>query len=155
MSDAKQPFHCTDPEVAGGIDKHTVFDGDVQPREVVSLHYEFEGWDGDHLVHAVTSFVITSELAEHITRARLTGYVLDDVRVSRRVGSGLYADREKRGFPDWRWLRITGQAFHDDSGIHDRFRLIVSDHALAVLKHCPLNHCEIYDPHRIPSLEER
>lgn len=155
MFDATRQFYLIVPEVAGGIGKHTVFDSDVEPREVVALHYEFQGWDGDHLVHSVTKFIVTTELAARIENAQLVGYVLASVRISRQVGSGLYADREKRGFPDWQWLRIIGQPFRDDFGNHDRVHLIVSDRALNVLRQCPLNHCDIYDPQRIPSFEER
>jgi len=73
-----------EPEVAGGIGENTIFsqNNSEGKREILYLHYEFEGWLGDELLETTPCFIITEKLMNSILQSNLNGFEIEDVEVS-------------------------------------------------------------------------
>ena len=75
-------FFFIEPEVAGGLGEHTVMNRSTHPPKVSRLHYEFEGWLGNHLLERFPCYIATKELADKISNIGLTGFELGPVEVT-------------------------------------------------------------------------
>jgi hypothetical protein len=125
-------FYVVEPEVAGGFGKHTVIDRSSGKMVVQKLHYQFDGWLGDELLESAPSYIASERMAHEIERAQLTGVRFDDVEVTTSDQfRELYPDRQ---LPKFIWLKVEGNAGHDDFGIAPGLRLVVSERALELLK---------------------
>lgn len=71
-----------DPEVAGGLGRHTVMDVSVHPPVVTRLNYEFEGWLGDVILECFPCFIITAEAKRAFSEMSVSGAAFDDVEVT-------------------------------------------------------------------------
>ncbi len=139
-------YHVVEPEVAGGWGPDTQFTRTPgQPVVVHKLHYVFDGWLGDQLLETSPCYIVTAALADRITQANLTGFVLDSVKISKSDQfESLYPGRE---LPDFRRFRVEGAAGQDDFGVTRDLMLVVSDTALATLQDVGITHAlvEPYD----------
>jgi uncharacterized repeat protein (TIGR02543 family) len=132
------------PEVAGGFGENTIMiDPSARPPRFSRFHYQFDGWLGDELLTTVACFIVTKNLGEALRSCGLTGFSIGDVEVTK---SSEYERRTKTvPLPPFYWLKIEGNPAQDDFGLaaDRKFRLVVSEDALNVLKQHSLNHCEI------------
>lgn len=125
-------YFYIEPEVSGGIGDNSIVDTSVHPPRVLKLHYQFDGWLGDDLLETFPCYIISSSLAKEIELAQLTGFILDDVEISKsKQFEELYPKKE---LPVFYWLKVTGKAGKDDFGISEDYRLIVSSKAINVFK---------------------
>lgn len=135
------PFYSLEPEVAGELGSETVMDPGQYPPSVQELHYSFSGWPEDDILETFPCFVITRPLADAIRDAKLTGWLLDDLRVTRASQFiELYPDSE---LPPFAWLKVVGHPGHDDFGIGADHRLVVSQRCLEVLQSFSLANCDV------------
>ena len=133
-------FYTVEPEVAGELGPGTEFDRSVQPVAVTRLEYQFTNWLGDALLESTPCFIVTSELAQRIGEASLTGAAFGDVDVSvSPEGEELI----RQPLPEWRWLKPVGKAYKDDFGLGDDLLLVVSERALGVLREVGLEHADV------------
>ncbi|MEM5383744.1 hypothetical protein VSR68_09085 [Paraburkholderia phymatum] len=134
-------FYYVEPEVAGGLGKHTVLDSSVYPPNVTQLHYRIINWLGDALLESFPALIITREAADALQAMGTTGtaYRTVEITVSDSFQE-IYPDRE---LPEFLWLCVPGTAGKDDLGIADDSRLVVSERALKRLKAFGLNHAII------------
>lgn len=134
-------FYRLRPEVAGGLGLRTVMDRTGDVPIVKHLHYEFDGWLGDDIVESFPIYLVTESMADILLREGLTGFSLKDVEVTKSDEFlQLYPDRDLPGF---RWLDVHRKACVDDFWLEAPARLIVSEHALSILRRGRLDHCEI------------
>jgi hypothetical protein len=122
------------PEVAGGWGANTV--ATISPGEpdvLYALDYEFDDWFGDDLLKATLCYIVTERLAANILRAGLSGVVFDQVTISK---SGIFEDLypEGRTLPKFLWMKVEGESARDDFGITSDLELVISEHALSVLR---------------------
>jgi hypothetical protein len=134
-----------EPEVGGGWGDNTVVNRSTNPPTVVKLHYEFDGWLGDAIQTASPCYIARVELAQAIEQTGLTGVRFAEVETST---SGEF----KQFFPglelpEFCWMLIDDRPGEDDFGIHknERWILVVSKRALALIRRFGLNHAEIRD----------
>ncbi|MCP3805056.1 hypothetical protein NLX83_37895 [Allokutzneria sp. A3M-2-11 16] len=133
-------FFIVEPEVAGELGPRTVFDRAGHTLAVTRLEYQFFGWLGDPIVESTPCFIVTEELSAAITAAGLTGATFDEVEVSVSPEGEEFIEGP---LPPWKWLRFTGEASHDDLGLNDGLRLVVSERALGVLREHGLSNAEV------------
>ncbi len=134
-------YRILEPEVAGGYGKKAVLDYSTVPPTCVKLHYEFAGWLGDDLLETTPCFIVTVPLKESLIRLKGTGYSFDEVVVSK---SESFQESDSRSaLPPFAWWKIHGQAGHDDAGLDQKHRLVVSDNLLSALKQHNIAHCTI------------
>jgi len=125
-------YFYIEPEVSGGIGDNAIVDTSVHPPRVLKLHYQFDGWLGDDLLETFPCYIVSSSLAKEIELAQLTGFVLDDVEISKsKQFEELYPKKE---LPIFYWLKVIGTAGKDDFGISEDYRLIVSSKAINTLQ---------------------
>lgn len=133
-------YYILDPEVAGGLGKHTGMDNSVHPPIVTKLHYEFDGWLGDDLLQTFPCYIVTEKMGNALTQANLTGFKLAKVEVSQ---SDIFHDQHPdTTLPKFRWLQITGTAGVDDFGLTP-LQLVLSQKALDVLNQGNITNCEV------------
>lgn len=109
-------FFELEPEVAGGLGPHTVMDRNTHPPRVAKLHYQFDGWRGDHIVTSFPCFLVTEPLANKLLGEQLRGLEIADVEVSTSEElDELFPEIE---LPKFLWLKATGVAGVDDSALH-------------------------------------
>lgn len=132
--------YLLEPEVAGGWGGETIADTSVHPPIVHQLEYLFDGWLGDELLESFPCFVVTKRLAQLIAEAHLTGYHLAELKVGK---SQAFLDVHSQvQLPEFVWLQVLGTK-EDDFSLDREYRLVVSSHALEVLKQGLLNSCVI------------
>jgi hypothetical protein len=125
-------FFFIEPEVAGGLGSHTKMDTSVHPPVVQSLHYEFEGWQGDALLESFPVFLINENVGQKLIEAGFTGINLASVKITKTEQfDDLYPGR---ALPSFVWLKPSGMLAVDDFSCAKDGRLVVSDRALGVLK---------------------
>ncbi|QIE26533.1 hypothetical protein SBC1_41910 (plasmid) [Caballeronia sp. SBC1] len=131
-------FFIVEPEVAGGLGQHTVIDRSSGKMVVTDLHYEFEGWLGDHLLESTPCYIVTKELAQEIEIQKLSGveFAFAKITLSDQFKE-LYPNKS---VPDFIWLKVIGEPSKDDFGIASGLQLIVSEHALETLKRYGVSH---------------
>jgi hypothetical protein len=129
------------PEVAGGLGDGTVIDRSTTPPIVSRLHYVMEGWLGDDLLETFPCYIVTERLGNALRSQSLSGIAFGSVQVSKsQQFEDLYPNRQ---LPKFFWLKVTGNAGRDDFGLSADFNLVVSDHALGILRRFNLSNCEI------------
>ncbi|MEO3945185.1 hypothetical protein [Gorillibacterium sp. CAU 1737] len=75
-----------EPEVSGGHGEYTIYKTDhgVRPSDKVKfLHYEFDGWLGDHFLTSTPCFIITQELDEVFKQRNIGDYSVEECLVSK------------------------------------------------------------------------
>jgi hypothetical protein len=135
-------FYVVEPEVAGGLGSETVSSRGPSGHRIISrLHYELDGWLGDHLLETTPCFIATKQLADRLLEAGLSGFSTDLVEVSTSEQfRDLYGDRP---IPQFIWLKVGGQPGVADLAVAPDLRLIVSAAALELLKSVGLEHAEV------------
>ena len=134
-------FYKLEPEVPGGWGKDTIFDSSTTPRTIHELHYEFDDWLGDDIVESTPAFIVTAGLGKSIEESGMTGATLGPVKITR--SSQFLELCPGRTLPQFKWLRLYGEPGVDDLALSSDLFLVVSDHALSILKSHNLNFCEI------------
>jgi len=126
-----QSFYAIEPEVAGGLGEHAIFDRSIHPPLISRLHYKFDGWLGDQIVASFPVFMVTEPLAGKIQSAGLKGFELADAEIS--VSPEFEDFHPGFKLPPFRWLKPTGVAGRDDFGLGSDHRLVVSKKALDLI----------------------
>ena len=109
-------YYVIEPEVAGSWAENTVVaDRSVHPPQITKLHYEFDGWDGDAIAESFPVYLVTREAMEKILQIKPTGVSFDDVEVTTSDQFRHFYPNLK--LPEFVWLKVEGQAGHDDFGI--------------------------------------
>ncbi|MEI5996573.1 hypothetical protein H3V53_04950 [Paraburkholderia bengalensis] len=134
-------FYYVEPEVAGGLGKNTVTDTTIHPPGIVKLHYRIINWLGDALLESFPALIITHAAAAALNEAGVSGMTCREVEIT--VSESFQEIYPERKLPEFLWLCVTGRAGRDDLGIADDSRLVVSEHALAILKPFGLNNALI------------
>lgn len=125
-------YFYLDPEVAGGLGRHTVMDVSVHPPIVTKLNYEFEGWLGDAILESFPCFIVTVEAKSALLRGDASGATFDHVEVTT---SDMFRDLQPdQKLPPFVWLKVNGRAGHDAFGIAKDYRLVVSERVLETLR---------------------
>jgi hypothetical protein len=145
-------YFLLSPEVAAmGLGKNTQLDRSVHPPIITHLHYDFDVWLGDDLLECFPCFVSTRRLANAISEARLTGLEFGPVEITT---SGLFRDLyPDSNLPEFLWLKVQGKSGKDDFGLDKDGRLVVSEHALHILKNKNLEHCDVSEIDQVISDE--
>lgn len=141
----RQPtkYFYIEPEVAGGLGENTVMNRDVHPPVVRSLHYQLEGWLGDVLLESFPCFIVTEDARRKLQLLGATGATFDDVEITTSEQfKELYPNRQ---LPTFVWLRVQGMAGHDDFGIAEDARLVVSERAVETLRQLGIAHALVTD----------
>lgn len=134
-------YFYIEPEVSGGFGSNAIVDASVHPPSVSKLHYQFDGWLGDDLLETFPCYIVSESLAYEIESVKLSGYILDNVEISKSEQfEELYPGKDLVKFY---WLKITGVAGKDDFGIAEDYRLTVSKKALDVLKKGKIEEADI------------
>jgi len=137
-------FYVLEPEVAGGFGDGTVIDRSSGKLIVEKLHYEFEGWLGDHLLESTPCYIASEKLVTEIKKEQMLGVEFDDVEVTTSGQfSELYPNKQ---LPKFVWLKVTGVPGQDDFGIAPGLRLIISKRALDLLKQIGISHAASITP---------
>jgi len=134
-------FWSLEPEVAGELGDGSVLDTSIHPPVVSKLEYRFTGWLGDELLETFPCHIVTEHLGAALLLARLTGFQLDDVNVA--VSDEFTEMYPGRRLPNFKWLKISGQAGTDDFGLSDDHTLVVSDAALRLLRQHTISQCDV------------
>src|SRR5688500_9298286 len=133
--------YVLEPEVPGGLGPETELDRSTHPPRVDKLHLTLEGWLGDELIESFPAFVVTERGKQTLERRRLKGFRFVEVKVSPTAQfEELYPGRR---LPAFSWLQIFGTACHDDFGLAEDGRLVVSEAALQALRTLSLTQCEV------------
>lgn len=132
-------FFVIEPEVAGRIGSLTVGNVSKGAKGVQTIHYEFEGWEGDDIVCILDIFLITSRFRIALEEIGATGYAIDDAIVTTSEqfemlnrGGEVDALPPSEGLPKFYWLKITGSRGSDDFGMNS-FDLVISQRILNIL----------------------
>ena len=113
-------YYQLEPEVAGGWGPATVRDR-VNPNHLLVFEYRFDGWLGDELLTSHPYFIITEQLSLLMEPAKLSGYDLAEVIISKsEIFEDLYLFRI---LPAFVWLKVDGHAGRDDFGISSSKKL--------------------------------
>jgi hypothetical protein len=145
-------FYVLYPEVPGGFGRKTIFNGSVQPPLVLSLHYEFEGWNGDELVTTFPVLLVSERVADALKTAEIGGCTFEPAEISKSEQFELL--RPETQLPVFRWMKVTGKAGKDEIGLSAQSSLVVSERVLNLLKTFALNHCDIRDADQEPDPKE-
>jgi hypothetical protein len=138
-------YYVVEPEVAGGFGERTEIDRSSGKMNVKKLHYQFDGWLGDHLLESTPCFIVSEQMAREIEREKLIGVEFDGVEVTRSDQfRDLYPDRQ---LPTFIWLKVNGTPGRDDFGIARGLRLVVSNRALELLKRIGISHAASVTPY--------
>jgi hypothetical protein len=141
-------YRILEPEVAGGYGDETILDYSTTPPTPLKLHYEFMGWLGDELLTTTPCYIVTLPLKESLVRFNGTGYTFEEVIVSK---SDFFLEMHpKLSLPAFAWLKIHGQAGHDDAGLDVKRGLVVSDKFLNVLQMHKIANCTIRKKPYVP-----
>ncbi|MDX8514926.1 hypothetical protein [Mesorhizobium captivum] len=125
-------YFYLEPEVSGGLGDNTVMDSSVHPPIVTRLHYEFDGWLGDVIVTSFPCYLVTEDVKEKILKDGFSGVRFDKVEVTTsELFEEMQPDLE---LPPFVWLKVDGEAGHDDFGLAEDHRLVVSESVLDVLR---------------------
>jgi hypothetical protein len=136
-------YYYVEPEVAGGLGKHTILDSSIHPPAIDKLHYRIINWLGDALLESFPALIITREAAGALNEANASGYECRELELT--VSESFREIYPDRTLPEFLWLSVTGMAGRNDLGIADDSRLVVSERALNVLKTFGLNHAIVED----------
>jgi hypothetical protein len=123
-----------EPEVAGSSEgDNSVMDRSVHPPIVSRLHYVFAGWSGDVLLTSFPCFIVTEDAMNKLMESdATTGARFADVEITTAYPFREFHPDMK--LPKFVWLQVTGRAGQDDFGLVANKRLVISEHALDVLK---------------------
>ncbi|MFG1790411.1 hypothetical protein [Nocardia sp. NPDC049149] len=135
-------FFVVEPEVAGELGPGTEYDRSAQPAVVTKLEYRFSDWLGDAIVESVPCFIATEDLARAISESSLTGVSFADVTVTISPEAEMLMTDE---LPKWRWMQFSGSPYESDFGLSGDLSLIVSERALAVLRHAGISNADYYE----------
>lgn len=136
-------FYYVEPEVAGGLGKHTVLDSSVHPPIVSELNYRIVNWLGDALLESFPALIITREAADALQAMGASGIGLRDVQIT--ISDSFRETYPERMLPDFVWLNVSGIAGKDDFGIAADSRLVVSQRVLNRLKTFGLENALVED----------
>ncbi|MCP3944983.1 MAG: hypothetical protein GY710_26385 [Desulfobacteraceae bacterium] len=134
-------FYSLELEVAGELGANTSMDSSVHPPLVFTLHFIFSGWRGDDLLECFPCYIATEALMQEIKNTQPSGCVFDEMIIEKSEQfNELYPNTM---LPNFKWLKVQGEAGKDDFGISSDNFLIVSERILKILKNFNLNECEI------------
>ncbi len=142
-------YYLVKPEVAGEMGEGTVLDHSTHPPRVDRLEYEIGGWLGSDLMTTFPCFIVTETLAEKLTASGLGSFELRDVEITiSPEGETALQVMGFSEFPKCKWFYVTGTAGHDDFGVTQKARLIVSDRGLEVVRQGRIEYVAIeeYNP---------
>lgn len=136
-------FYSIYPEVPGGFGEETILDRSTHPPVITFLHFKFDGWLGGDLITTFPCYLISENLSKALRSEGLSGFEITDQDLKVTLSDQfreLYPDRK---IPKFYHLKIVGKAKENDFGIDEMNKLIVSQHALDVLKKFNLSDSEI------------
>ncbi|AZA77809.1 hypothetical protein EG359_10375 [Chryseobacterium joostei] len=136
-------YKLIEPEVAGGLGKHTQIDNSFFPPIIKKLHYEFDGWLGDDILESFPCYIMTEFLKKAIESEHLTGIIFDEVIISKsEIFLELYPDKE---LPFFFWAKINGEDNKDDFYITKKNGLAISERAYLLLQKYNISQADIED----------
>lgn len=126
-------FYRIQPAVPGEVGDNLVADTSVHPPIVHRLHFLLDEVPDDALFSAFPVYMVSEEAKQELLKVGFTGIRFDDVEIEM---SPTFIDAYGEADPgQYFWLKVEGQAFHDDFGLIDkRPRLVVSQRALDLLE---------------------
>ncbi len=125
-------YFYLEPEVSGGFGDNIILDISVHPPLISRLHFEFDGWLGDSVVASFPCFLVTEDVKKKIIESDFSGMTFDHAEVTT---SELFEEMQPdQKLPPFVWLKVNGEAGHDDFGIAKDYRLVVSERVLDALK---------------------
>lgn len=134
-------FFYIEPEVSGSLGPKTLMNTSIHPPVVDKLNYQFDSWLGDDLVESFPCYIITEHLSKLLVSNNFSGFSLDSVLVTR--SDNFFELNGKKDLPQFLWLKIDGDAYHDDFGLSDDYRLVISQKVMDLLRLHNINHSDI------------
>ncbi|MBG6136069.1 hypothetical protein [Longispora fulva] len=116
-------------------------DTTVHPPVVSALEYVISDWLGDDLLECFPCHLASDRLADAIELSGLTGYRIDQVRVT--LSPQAEEALEGTPLPAFRWLIAIGVAGVDDFGATAKGEIVVSDDALNLLRSFTIQNCDV------------
>lgn len=94
-------YYIVEPEVAGEIGKHTIYDYNNAScaTDIIHLHFVFEGWLGDDLLEVTPCFLVTEKLRDIIFKYKLSGCEFCEIEIS--YNEIFYELYPKRNMPNF------------------------------------------------------
>ena len=133
--------YFVEPEVAGGWGMNTKADTSRHPPQVSTLHYQFDGWQGDDLLESFPCFIVSESLKNELISSGITGFEIDNVEISK--SEEFLASTSVGNLPQFFWLKVVGDKTSADVSISSDYRLLVSERALNVLRKFNISHADI------------
>ena len=134
-------YYLLHPDVAGEFGDKTVLDATTHPPLVHSLHFKFEGWDGDDIVGCFPVVLVTKRLADVLISENIRGCTFETAKITK--GEYFKSSEPNNVFPQFLWMKVTGEAGKDQVGLDKYGRLVVSEEVLKILRSFVLKDCEI------------
>ena len=129
-----------EPEVAAELGDHSELDTSEHPPVVSRLHLRFTGWLGDDLIECFPCFVVTDALGRALDEAKLSGYRLASLEVTR--GDEMAELQPEIELPEFKWL-VLENAPGADLRTDAQHNLVVTERAMKVLRRFRLDQCDI------------
>src|ERR1700674_2945453 len=98
-------------------------------------------WLGDPLLATFPCFIATEELSQAIEQAGFTGVRFAPVEMSISEQGRDFAPELL--LPSFRWMQVHGHAGEDDFGVQKKYRLVVSQRALVLLRQLGVKYAEV------------
>lgn len=133
-------YFYLDADMPGDISP-SIAEWSRHPPVIHALHYEFDFYSSDVLIECPPCRIVTESARTAIEFARLTGANFDKVEVSNsHEFRGLHPEQK---LPQFAWLKVDGEAGHDDFGVARNTRLVVSERALELLQSLGIPNAEV------------
>jgi hypothetical protein len=107
-------------------------DADWTTNTIHKLRYKFDFWRDDVLLSSSPTWIITVVAKHAVQLAKLTGVHFVSVEVSKSELFDQFHPRQE--LCSFVWMKVDGEAGHDDFGIVRKTKLVVSERALALLR---------------------
>jgi hypothetical protein len=118
-------------------------DADWTNNTIYKLRYKFDFWKNDVLLSSSPTWIITVPAKHAVQSAKLTGVHFDSVEVSKsELFDQLHPNQE---LPSFAWMKVDGKAGRDDFGIVRKTKLVISEHALALLRTLGIPNARVSD----------
>jgi hypothetical protein len=140
-------YYKVKPECCGWFGRRTLYAGELEtcPPTIYRLEYEFRSWPADHLLEVNCQFIATQELINALSALspKVSGVHYEAVTAT----NTLEMRRERPGveMPEYKWMKVTGQAGRDDFFVAKDHHLVISERILAAIeKKISASHISLY-----------
>ena len=134
-------YFVVEPEVPGELGPRTVLERSTHPPKVLSLHYIFLGWLGDHLVESFPVFLISKALEEEFQSRNVSGYRTSSAEIE--VSPDLLESSPGLSIPSFLQMEIIGKKDSDDLFLAEDHRLVISERVKSIAEDLGTSHWDL------------